>query len=161
MSASNSLAPDPNSDHPEKKILGDKIFGAHNNPSKEFTYHENFEVDWTNPVIDDAYDEEEYTYRKKLEEEVYEAFQSSRWHPLNFKKKIPRDLLPLLFQEVLEKMGETEYSFSERFVCICDLISVPYSKAYESIPIKYREIIISELENKYGVLSKRKIKRLF
>jgi hypothetical protein len=58
-------------------------------------------------------------------------------------------------------MGETEFSFSEKFVCICDLISVPYSKAYETIPIRYREIIIAELENKYGVLSKRKIKRLF
>lgn len=150
-----------NDGSPEKKVLGDKIFGAHNNPTKESTYNESFEVDYSNPVIDDYFDEEEYLYRKKLEEEVYQAFQSSRWHPLNFKKKIPRDLLPLLFQEVIEKMGETEFTFSEKFVCICDLISIPYAKAYEAIPIKYREIIISELENKYGVLSKRKIKRLF
>jgi hypothetical protein len=145
----------------EKKALGDKIFGAHNNPTKDISYNESFDVDYSNPVIDDYFDEEEYIYRKKLEEQVYEAFQSSRWHPLNFKKKIPRDLLPLLFQEVLEKMGESEFTFSEKFVCICDLISIPYVKAYESIPIKYREIIITELENKYGVLSKRKIKRLF
>jgi hypothetical protein len=151
----------PESDQPEKKSLGDKIFGAHNNPTKDVSYNESFEIDYTNPTIDDYFDEEEYLYRKRLEETVYEAFQSSRWHPLNFKKKIPRDLLPLLFQEVLEKMGETEFSFSERFVCICDLISIPYVKAYEVIPIKYREIIISELEIKYGVLSKRKIKRLF
>jgi hypothetical protein len=151
----------PESDQPEKKSLGDKIFGAHNNPTKDVSYNESFEIDYTNPTIDDYFDEEEYLYRKRLEETVYEAFQSSRWHPLNFKKKIPRDLLPLLFQEVLEKMGENEFSFSERFVCICDLISIPYVKAYEVIPIKYREIIISELEIKYGVLSKRKIKRLF
>jgi hypothetical protein len=151
----------PESDQPEKKSLGDKIFGAHNNPTKDVSYNESFEIDYTNPTIDDYFDEEEYLYRKRLEETVYEAFQSSRWHPLNFKKKIPRDLLPLLFQEVLEKMGENEFSFSERFVCICDLISIPYVKAYEVIPIKYREIIIGELEIKYGVLSKRKIKRLF
>ena len=151
----------PESDQPEKKSLGDKIFGAHNNPTKDVSYNESFEIDYTNPTIDDYFDEEEYLYRKRLEETVYEAFQSSRWHPLNFKKKIPRDLLPLLFQEVLEKMGENEFSFSERFVCICDLITIPYVKAYEVIPIKYREIIISELEIKYGVLSKRKIKRLF
>jgi hypothetical protein len=151
----------PESDQPEKKSLGDKIFGAHNNPTKDVSYNESFEIDYTNPTIDDYFDEEEYLYRKRLEETVYEAFQSSRWHPLNFKKKIPRDLLPLLFQEVLEKMGENEFSFSERFVCICDLISIPYVKAYEVIPIKYREIIIRELEIKYGVLSKRKIKRLF
>jgi hypothetical protein len=151
----------PESDQPEKKSLGDKIFGAHNNPTKDVSYNESFEIDYTNPTIDDYFDEEEYLYRKRLEETVYGAFQSSRWHPLNFKKKIPRDLLPLLFQEVLEKMGENEFSFSERFVCICDLISIPYVKAYEVIPIKYREIIIGELEIKYGVLSKRKIKRLF
>jgi hypothetical protein len=34
-------------------------------------------------------------------------------------------------------------------------------KAYELIPAKYKEIIINELETKFSILSKRKIKRLF
>jgi len=145
----------------DKKKLGDKIFGAHNNPIKDPEYNDNFEVDVESKFVEECYDEQEYIYRKRLEELVYEAFQTSRWFPLSFKKKIPKDLIPHIFQEVLEKLEETEYSFSEKFVSICDYIQIPYSKAYEITPIKYKEIIINELEVKYKILSKKKIKRLF
>ena len=144
-----------------KKQLGDKIFGAHNNPTKESEYNDSFDLDQTHRILSESYDEEEYVYRKRLEELVYEAFQTSRWFPLSYKKKIPKDLIPHLFQEVLEKLDETEFSFSEKFVCICDYVQISYTKAYEIAPIKYRELIINELEVKYKILSKKKIKRLF
>jgi len=143
------------------KKLGDKILGAHNNPTKDQEYGENFEIDQNNKLVEEYYDEQEYLHRKKLEELIYEAFQTSRWFPLSYRKKIPKDLIPHIFQEVLEKIESVEYSFSEKFVSICDYIQIPYSKAYEIIPIKYKEIIINELEVKYKVLSKKKIKRLF
>jgi hypothetical protein len=144
-----------------KKQLGDKIFGAHNNPSKENDFNDSFDLDQTHRILSESYDEEEYVYRKRLEELVYEAFQTSRWFPLSYKKKIPKDLIPHLFQEVLEKLEETEYTFSEKFVSICDYVQIPYAKAYEITPIKYKEIIINELEVKYNILSKRKIRKLF
>lgn len=147
---------------PEKgKKLGDKIFGAHNNPNKDVDYNDNYEIDQTHKLLSESYDEEEYLYRKKLEELIYEAFQTSRWFPLSYKKKIPKDLIPHLFQEVLEKLETTEYTFSEKFVSICDYIQIPYAKAYEITPIKYKELIINELEAKYSILSKKKIRRLF
>ena len=144
-----------------RKQLGDKIFGAHNNPTKETDYSDTFDVDQNHKFVETYYDEQEYLHRKKLEEVVYEAFQTSRWFPLSYKKKIPKDLIPHLFQEVLEKLEATEFSFSEKFVCICDYVQIPYNKAYEIAPIKYRELIINELEIKYQILSKKKIKRLF
>ena len=145
-----------------KKVqLGDKIFGAHNNSAQSGEHKESFDMDSSHKLLEDSYDEEEYLHRKKLEETVYEAFQSSRWYPLSYKKKIPKDLVPHLFQDVLEKLDGTEFSFSEKFVVICDFVSIPYLKAYELIPVKYKEIIINELETKFSVLSKRKIKRLF
>lgn len=144
-----------------KKQLGDKIFGAHNNPSRDNDYNDSFDIDQSHKLLSEAYDEEDYVYKKKLEELVYEAFQSSRWFSLSYKKKIPKDLIPHLFQEVLEKLENTEYSFSEKFVSICDYVQIPYTKAYEITPIKYKEIIINELEVKYNILSKRKIRRLF
>jgi len=146
---------------PKKKQLGDKIFGAHNNPTNDSSYHESYEINVNHTFLQWRYDEEEYLHRKKLEETVFAAFQSSRWYPLSYKKKIPKDLIPHLFQDVLEKLEETEFGFSEKFVVICDFINVPYTKAYELIPAKYKETIINELELKFGVLSKRKIKRLF
>ncbi len=146
---------------PKKVQLGDKIFGAHNNSETTNEYKESFDMDQGHKMLEDSYDEEEYLHRKKLEETVYEAFQSSRWYPLSYKKKIPKDLVPHLFQDVLEKLEGTEFSFSEKFVVICDFVSIPYVKAYELIPAKYKEIIINELETKFSILSKRKIKRLF
>lgn len=144
-----------------KKKLGDKIFGAHNNPTKDSEYDDTFDIDQDHKFLETHYDEEEYLHRKKLEECVYEAFQTSRWFPLSYKKKIPKDLIPHLFQEVLEKLEGTEFTFSEKFVCICDYVQIPYAKAYEITPIKYREIIINELDVKYKILSKKKIRRLF
>jgi hypothetical protein len=144
-----------------KKKLGDKIFGAHNNPTKDTDFDETFDIDQGHKFVETYYDEEEYIYRKKLEEVVYDAFQTSRWFPLSYKKKIPKDLIPHLFQEVLDKLEDTEFTFSEKFVCICDYIQIPYAKAYEIAPIKYREVIINELEVKYKILSKKKIRRLF
>jgi hypothetical protein len=61
----------------------------------------------------------------------------------------------------LEKLEETEYTFSEKFVSICDYIQISYTKAYEIAPIKYKELIINELEIKYSILTRRKISRLF
>lgn len=144
-----------------KKQLGDKIFGAHNNPTKDNDYNDSFDIDQTHNILSETYDEEDYLHKKKLEELVYEAFQTSRWFPLSYKKKIPKDLVPHLFQEILEKLEDTEYSFSEKFVSICDYVQIPYAKAYEITPIKYKEMIINELEIKYSILSKRKIRKLF
>ena len=144
-----------------KAQLGDKIFGAHNNSENTNEFRESFDMDQGHKMLEDSYDEEDYLHRKKLEETVYQAFQSSRWYPLSYKKKIPKDLVPHLFQDVLEKLEGTEFSFSEKFVVICDFVSIPYVKAYELIPAKYKEIIINELETKFSILSKRKIKRLF
>ena len=90
----------------KKQQLGDKIFGAHNNPTSENEYRENFELDTQHKFLEDSFDEEEYLHRKKLEETVFAAFQSSRWYPLSYKKKIPKDLIPHLFQDVLEKLEE-------------------------------------------------------
>ncbi len=148
---------DPN----KEKKLGDKIFGAHNNPTKDYDYSDNFDIDQGHLILEEQYDEEDYLHRKKLEEAIYEAFKNSRWYPLSYKKKVPKDLIPHLFQEILEQMEKTEFTFSEKFVSVCDFLSISYSKAYEVIPIKYKEIIINELEDKFKVLSRRKIGRLF
>lgn len=146
---------------PSKKHLGDKILGAHNNPTVEHDYNESFNVDTTSSWLDDSHNEEEYLHRKKLEETIYQAFQTSRWYPLSTKKKIPKDLIPHLFQEILEKMENNEFGFVEKFVGICDYLNLGYEKAYDTVPIKYREMIVNEMEEKFQVLSKRNMGRLF
>lgn len=145
----------------DKKTLGDKILGAHNNPNSERDYNETYSVDATSIFTNSSYDEEEYLHGKRLEDLIYESFQTSRWYPLSYKKKIPKDLIPHLFQEIVEKIKDPEFTFVEKFVGICDYLDLSYAKAYETVPIKYREIIVNEMEEKFQVVSKRKIGRLF
>lgn len=155
------MSEEESTDITQQKTLGDKILGAHNNPTKDYEFIDNYDVDSDSSFLDQYYDEEDHNHKIRLEELIYGAFQESRWFPLNYKKKIPKDLVPHVFEEVLEKLEESEYSFSEKFVSICDYIGVSYIKAYEIIPIKYKEMVINELETKFSILSKKKIKRLF
>ena len=155
------MSEEESTDITQQKTLGDKILGAHNNPTKDYEFIDNYDVDSDSSFLDQYYDEEDHNHKIRLEELIYSAFQESRWFPLNYKKKIPKDLVPHVFEEVLEKLEESEYSFSEKFVSICDYIGVSYIKAYEIIPIKYKEMVINELETKFSILSKKKIKRLF
>ena len=69
---------DDNNLENKKPQLGDKIFGAHNNPTNENDFRENFDLDTQHKFLEDTFDEEEYLYRKKLEETVFTAFQRIR-----------------------------------------------------------------------------------
>ena len=107
------------------------------------------------------YDDEEYRHEKKLNEFVSEIFNKSRWTALNTKKKVPKDLIPLIFQDLFELLSESEFSFVEKFVSICDFLDISYVKAYELIHMKYKELIVVEMEKKYQVISKKHIRQIF
>lgn len=106
-------------------------------------------------------DDEDYLHLAALNDLVYEIFHRSRWCALGPNKKIPKDLIPFLFQDLLEEMAETEFTTVEKFVSICDFMNVGYLKAYELIHMKYKELIVNEMDQKFGIVSKKKIKKIF
>jgi hypothetical protein len=106
-------------------------------------------------------DDEDYLHLSALNDLVYEIFHKSRWCALGPNKKIPKDLIPFLFQDLLEEMETTEFSMVEKFVSICDFMNVGYLKAYELIHMKYKELIVNEMDQKFGIVSKKKIKKIF
>ena len=106
-------------------------------------------------------DDEDYLHLSALNDLVYEIFHRSRWCALGPNKKIPKDLIPFLFQDLLEEMETTEFTMVEKFVSICDFMNVGYLKAYELIHMKYKEIIVNEMDQKFGIVSKKKIKKIF
>jgi hypothetical protein len=108
-----------------------------------------------------TYDDDEYIYQSKLNDKIDEIFQKSRWTVISPNKKIPKDLIPLIFQDILKELETTEFTMVEKFVAICDYTAINYQKAYESIHMKYKEIIVQEIDKKYGVLSKKGIKKIF
>jgi hypothetical protein len=106
-------------------------------------------------------DDEDYLHLAALNDLVYDIFHRSRWCALGPNKKIPKDLIPFLFQDLLEEMAETEFSTVEKFVSICDFMNVGYLKAYELIHMKYKELIVNEMDQKFGIVSRKKIKKIF
>ena len=108
-----------------------------------------------------TYDDEEYIHASKLSSKIDEIFQVSRWTVISPNKKIPKDLIPLIFQDILQKLEGSEFTMVEKFVAICDYTAINYQKAYESIHMKYKEQIVQEMDNKYGILGKKGIKRIF
>jgi len=106
-------------------------------------------------------DDENYRHLSALNSLVYEIFHRSRWCALGPNKKIPKDLIPFLFQDLLEEMDGTEFTMVEKFVSICDFMNVGYLKAYELIHMKYKETIVNEMDQKFGIVSKKKIRKIF
>lgn len=132
---------------------------------KEEPGDEEFEVD---PALDYrslhsvvTYEDEDYIYSCNLNDKIDEIFQASRWTVISPSKKIPKDLIPLIFQDILKELEDTEFSMVEKFVAICDYTAINYQKAYESIHMKYKELIVQEMDQKYGILGKKGIKKIF
>lgn len=108
-----------------------------------------------------TYEDEEYIYMNKLNDMIDQIFQESRWTVINPHKKIPKDLIPLIFQDILEKLESSEFTMVEKFVAVCDYTAINYQKAYESIHMKYKEMIVQEMDKKYKILQKKGIKKIF
>jgi hypothetical protein len=124
-------------------------------------FMEDYDNDYRSLKSSVDYNDEEYRHHSLLNEKIYEVFHGSRWCALGPKKKIPKDLVPFIFQEMFEGLNNTDFSMVEKFVGICDFMEIAYQKAYDLIHMKYREDIVNEMDKKYGILSKKKIKKIF
>ena len=124
-------------------------------------YEENPTTDYSRLQSNVVYENENDVHMQRVNDKVGQAFKKSRWSILNPTKKIPKDLIPLIFQDILEELEDQEFTMVEKFVSICDYTALNYQKAYESIHMKYKELIIQEMDEKYGILSKKGIKKIF
>jgi hypothetical protein len=130
-----------------------------NEVDEEFEVDPNLDYRSIQSIV--TYDDEDYIYARSLNDRIDEIFQESRWTIISPSKKIPKDLIPLIFQDILKELEGTEFSMVEKFVAICDYTAINYQKAYESIHMKYKEIIVQEMDQKYGILGKKGIKKIF
>lgn len=128
---------------------------------EEYLYIDDTSRDYKSLKASTDRDDEEYLHLSALNDLVYEVFHKSRWCALGPNKKIPKDLVPFVFQDLLESMDQTEFTMVEKFVSICDFMNVGYLKAYELIHMKYKEIIVNEMDQKFGIVSKKRIKKIF
>lgn len=150
----------------QKKLIEDEIKPEIEIPEQtlieaEYLQIEDITRDYRSLRASTDRDDEDYIHLTALNDLVYEMFHKSRWCALGPNKKIPKDLIPFVFQDLLESMEQTEFSMVEKFVSICDFMNVGYLKAYELIHMKYKETIVNEMDQKFGIISRKKIKKIF
>jgi hypothetical protein len=148
------------------KVFHDKIFSNdYNTGNLDFEEYSNLpKVDtfYAEDNLRECYDSYEYNRKKDLESKVDQFFnESDAGRALGNKKKLPKQVLPQVYISIRERFNNNDYTGSEIFTTIADYFSINYEVLYENIPSIYREELVRELDEKYGVLKKKGVKRLF
>jgi len=151
---------------PAKTFSRDKIFdNDYNTGNLDFEEYSNLprvDSSYAEDNLRDCYDSYEYTRKIDLEKTVDEYFKNTE-HGKVFanKKKIPKQILPHVFVAIREQFKGNDYTGSEIFSCIADYFGLNYEVLYENIPSVYRAELVRELDEKYGILKRKGLKRLF
>lgn len=105
---------------------------------------------------------EEYN-EKKLQEEIYDIFINSKYYEEYIKnKKVPKSEVSEIYYYFDDRIPQTdEVTAVEKFINIAEFMSISYEVLYQELAPVYKEKLLRELDNKYDIFTKRKIKRLF
>jgi hypothetical protein len=144
----------------------DKIFENDYNTGnldfEEYTNLPKVDIFYAEDNLKECYDSYEYSRSVKLENLIDEYFQETEYGAIfASKKKIPKQTLPQVFVSIRDKFINNDYTGVEIFTAIADYFGINYEILYENIPSLYRAELVKELDEKYGVLKKKGIKRLF
>jgi hypothetical protein len=143
----------------------DKIFeNDYNTGNLDFEEYNLPKVDqfYAETNLDDTYDAYEYSRKINLEKLVDQYFKETEHGKLfGNKKKLPKQVLSQVFVSIREKFINNDFSGSEIFSTVADYFRMNYEVLYENIPSVYREELVKELDEKYSILAKRGLKKLF
>ena len=144
----------------------DKIFeNDYNTGNLDFDEYKKLpsvEILYADEHLRECYDSYEYTRNLNLEKLIDEYFKNTDYgKALSAKKKIPKQLQPIVFVSIREQFKSNEFTETEIFSAIADYFRINYEVLYENIPSVYRAQLVRELDDKYGILKRKKLKRLF
>jgi hypothetical protein len=157
------IKPEPEPAKEEEKKR-DKIFGNDFNmgniESERFPEIQ-IESGYAGSVLEDCYNMEDYTEKKRLLELTVDTFKASQWGNLPLDKKFSKELQPFIFNDLYKGLDGKGYTVINIFICIAEFMDVSYERVYEIAGLKMKEQLISELDDKYKMLSRKRINRLF
>lgn len=132
----------------------------------------NVEMDYDNAVTID----EEFSFKYfstdidhqeflRLNEEIYAILktQPNLQHivPIMSEKiKVSKREADKIYLEIRKHLGG-KYPEAFIFMNVCEILETNYNSLYEKLPSKIKEILIKEMDQKYDLLKKRGLKKLF
>jgi hypothetical protein len=114
---------------------------------------------------DSALDGYEAYLEGKVQEELYQIFIESPYYTDSApgkSSKVPRSEVATIYYYFEDRLTEKEeVTPVEKFTRIAEFMCIPYDVLYQEISPVHKERLLRELDSKYHVFSKNKIKRLF
>lgn len=112
---------------------------------------------------EDLKDSFEYNRKKNLNLKIDELFKKSSFCKIiKSKDKIPASYFPKIYAEIREQLDDDSWMENEIFMEIAEYLHLKvYESFYKSIPNKYKERLLKELDDKYGSLKLKNNKNLF
>ncbi len=144
-------------------MINDKIF---NNTFGEQDLSENKVNFVLAPTFGDNMDPDDKIHYDLLFTKLDELIKGSEYEHLNevtksgVIKKLNKVQINKVFCYVIEHIGSS-YSRIDLFSVLSDYFDVFPNKFYNSLSNKYKDELIKELDDKYNILEKRKIRKLF
>lgn len=118
------------------------------------------------PSYGDNMDPDDKIHYDLLFTKVDQLMKDSEYEQLNkvteegVIKKLNKVQINKVFSYVIEHLGDS-YTRVDLFSVISDYFDVFPNKFYNSLSNKYKDELINELDRKYNILEKRKIRKLF
>jgi len=141
----------------------DKIFNNTYGEQDATEYKISFNVSHT---YGDNMDSDDKIHYKILFSKVDELITGSEFEHLNMVtkdgiiKKLNKVQINKIYFHIIEHLGSS-YTRVDLFGVISDYFDVFPNKFYNSLSNKFKDELIKELDDKYNILEKRKIRKLF
>jgi hypothetical protein len=149
----------------KKRVCGDKIFdNSFNRGDIDFEVFGQVEIDKTyaKDRMESYTNSHDYYRLHNLYETVEIIYNETDWKRIYGNiKKIPKQELCEIYEYIFSRIDDETYTYIEKFISIADYLDVNYKILYDMMPHIYRAKVIQELDEKYNVLKKYKIVKLF
>jgi hypothetical protein len=123
-------------------------------------------INFIPPVYDDNQDPDDKMHYELLFQKIDELIKGSEFEHLNevtqdgIIKKLNKVQINKVFFYIIEHLGSS-YTRVDLFSVLSDYFDVLSNKFYNSLSNKFKDELIKELDDKYNILEKRKIRKLF
>jgi len=120
---------------------------------------------YSSTYLDEYYDSSNYLEAKSLEEAVYLSFKA-KWpdveiHSIEYKFSKDKEFQSEVLHHVYNELKNGTWPRYLVFICIAGFMDIGVEKLLTICGTKMKETIASELNEKYGILKKRRTKKLF
>ena len=136
-------------------------------PSHEIKIFDGVRINerYSSTYLDEYYDSSSYLEAKTLEEAVYLSFKN-KWpdeeiHNIEYKFSKDKEFQIEVLHYIYNQLKSTTWEKYKIFICIAGFMDVSVEKLLAIGGTKLKETIASELNEKYGILRKRRTKKLF